>query len=120
MVQRYLARITWQCQLTELAERSSFPPAPQGSRSIVLDEQGKSISSQMLADQLGRWRDEGVREIRFLLGPADGHSAETRDNADLLLSFGLLTWPHLLARAMLAEQLYRAFTILSGHPYHRE
>lgn len=120
LVQRYLERISWPCQLTELSERAVFPPPPAGSRTVALDERGKPLSSQAFAEQLGRWRDEGVREVRFLLGPADGHDAGTRAAADLLLGFGGLTWPHLLARAMLAEQLYRAFTILTGHPYHRE
>lgn len=87
---------------------------------MVLDERGKALSSQDFARQLGRWRDEGVRETRFLLGPADGHRPETRDAADLCLAFGPATWPHLLARAMLAEQLYRAWSILAGHPYHRD
>ncbi len=68
---------------------------------------------------LARWRDDGVRETRFILGAADGHSEGERAEADLLLAFGRATWPHLLARAMLMEQLYRASTILAGHPYHR-
>ena len=71
------------------------------------------------AHLLGRWRDEGVRETRFMLGAADGHSDAERASAALLLAFGPATWPHLMARAMLMEQLYRATTILAGHPYHR-
>lgn len=117
---RYLKRIPWGAAVTELSEGSTIPPAPPGSRTVALDERGAALSSAALAAKLGQWRDEGVREVRFLLGPADGHTAETRERADLLLAFGPATWPHLLARAMLAEQLYRAFTILSGHPYHRE
>jgi 23S rRNA (pseudouridine1915-N3)-methyltransferase len=74
----------------------------------------------MFARRLERWRDDGVREIRFLVGPADGHRPETLARADLLLAFGPQTWPHLLVRALLAEQLYRAQSILSGHPYHRD
>ena len=69
---------------------------------------------------LGRWRDDGVREVRFELGAADGFADADRAGADLLLSFGRATWPHLLARAMLAEQLFRATSIIAGHPYHRE
>ena len=69
---------------------------------------------------LERWRDGGTREARFVLGAADGHTAAERSGADLLLAFGSATWPHLLARAMLLEQLYRATAILAGHPYHRE
>ena len=73
-----------------------------------------------LAKKLESWRDGGKREARFLIGAADGHDEEQRRNADLLLSFGPATWPHLLVRAMLAEQLFRATSILAKHPYHRE
>jgi 23S rRNA (pseudouridine1915-N3)-methyltransferase len=73
-----------------------------------------------LADQLGRWRDDGVRETRFLIGAADGFDDVARAGADLLISFGTMTWPHMMARAMLAEQLWRASSILAGHPYHRD
>ena len=86
---------------------------------MLLDERGRELSSEELAQILGRWRDDGVRETRFVLGAADGHSEAERAGADLLLAMGAMTWPHLLARAMLAEQLYRATTILAGHPYHR-
>ena len=78
------------------------------------------MGSLAFATLLGRWRDDGVREARFLLGAADGFGEGERAGADLLLSFGRATWPHLLARAMLAEQLFRATAILAGHPYHRE
>jgi len=77
------------------------------------------MSSEDFAALLGRWRDEGVRETRFVIGAADGHEEAERGRADLLLAFGAMTWPHLLARAMLAEQLWRATSILAGHPYHR-
>ena len=77
------------------------------------------MGSQDFAALLGRWRDDGMREARFVLGAADGHSSQERAEADLLLAFGPATWPHLLARAMLLEQLYRATAILAGHPYHR-
>ena len=87
---------------------------------MLLDEKGEVLPSIALAERLGRWRDDGVREARFELGAADGFSATDRAGADLLLSFGRATWPHLLARAMLAEQLFRATSILAGHPYHRE
>ena len=73
-----------------------------------------------LARKLEGWRDGGKREARFLIGAADGHDEAQRGSADLLLSFGPATWPHLLARAMLAEQLFRATSILANHPYHRE
>ncbi len=93
---------------------------PPGARTVVLDERGKTCDSRNLAAILGRWRDEGVRDATFLIGGADGHGADLRGKADLLLSLGAMTWPHDLARAMIAEQLYRANCILSGHPYHRD
>lgn len=120
LVERYLKRIVWPTRLTELPEtggRVAEPLAP--ARTVLLDERGRNLTSAQLADQLGLWRDGGVRETRFVLGAADGHSAAARESADLLLAFGAATWPHLLARAMLAEQLYRATTIIAGHPYHR-
>ena len=83
-------------------------------------ERGQAFSSIELARKLEAWRDGGKREVRFLIGAADGHDEQQRHNADLLLSFGPATWPHLLVRAMLAEQLFRATSILANHPYHRE
>lgn len=120
LVARYEKRITWPVRITELPDRGGRPPEPLGTQRIVmLDEQGCDLSSAELAAQLGRWRDDGVREARFLIGAADGHDAAARSTADLIIGFGRATWPHLLVRAMLAEQLYRATTILAGHPYHR-
>lgn len=87
---------------------------------MVLDERGEALSSLQFAKTLERWRDGGKREARFLIGAADGHDEQQRASAELLLSFGPATWPHLLARAMLAEQLFRATSILANHPYHRE
>jgi 23S rRNA (pseudouridine1915-N3)-methyltransferase len=120
LVERYAKRITWGFRLTELPEAGGTVPAPlTPSREVLLDERGRQMSSEEFAALLGRWRDEGVRETRFLLGAADGHGAAARDKADLLLGFGAMTWPHLLARALLVEQLWRATSILAGHPYHR-
>ena len=121
LVERYLKRIAWPTRLTELPERGgAAPPMPANSISVLLDERGRALSSMALARQLERWRDDGKREARFTIGGADGHSDTDRDQADLLLSFGPATWPHLLARSMLAEQLFRATSILANHPYHRE
>ena len=121
MVDRYLARVSWPTKVTELPDSGGrIPPLPPGSKTIILDEKGKSLGSVAFAEQLGRWRDDGVREARFLIGAADGFGDAERTEADLLLNFGALTWPHMLARAMLAEQLWRAASILAGHPYHRE
>ena len=97
-----------------------MPDAGTGAVTVVLDERGKALSSMDLAKVLERWRDDGKREVRFLIGAADGHEERQRASADLLLSFGPATWPHLMARAMLAEQLFRATSILANHPYHRD
>jgi 23S rRNA (pseudouridine1915-N3)-methyltransferase len=121
LVERYLKRIAWPTRLTELPESGGRQPAPaENSVTILLDEKGEQLGSAALAEKLGRWRDDGRREARFLIGGADGFGEEDRAKADLLLAFGKSTWPHLLARAMLAEQLYRATSILANHPYHRE
>jgi 23S rRNA (pseudouridine1915-N3)-methyltransferase len=121
LVDRYLKRIVWPTRLTELPDRGGkLPELPPNSLEIVLDERGNALSSVELARMLERWRDAGKREARFLIGAADGHGEDERSNADLLLSFGPATWPHLLVRAMLAEQLFRATSILANHPYHRE
>ncbi len=120
LVTRYAGRMRGLLAVTELSESAPFPTAPPAARTIMLDERGKDLPSTELAALLGRWRDSGTREVRFLLGAADGHDEATRGSADLLLGLGRATWPHMLARAMLAEQLYRATTILEGHPYHRD
>ena len=120
LVERYLRRISWPTKLTELSERASLPAGPTGSVTVLLDEKGKSLTSIELARTLEQWRDRGIREARFVIGAADGHSADEKASADLLISFGSATWPHLLVRAMLAEQLFRATSILANHPYHRE
>jgi 23S rRNA (pseudouridine1915-N3)-methyltransferase len=120
LVGRYLGRIGWPTRVTELPDSGGRMPPGDGAKIVALDERGDAISSKTFAERLGRWRDDGVREARFLIGAADGLDAEARDAADMRLGFGALTWPHLLARAMLAEQLWRATSILAGHPYHRE
>ena len=118
---RYLKRIAWPTKVTELPDRGgTLPDAAANMVTIVLDERGKPLSSVDFAKKLEGWRDGGRREARFLIGAADGHDKNLRDTADLLYSFGPATWPHMLARAMLAEQLFRATAILANHPYHRE
>ena len=120
LIARYAKRIAWPIKLTELPDTGGTVPAPQPqSRTVLLDERGRQLSSEEFAALLGKWRDEGVRETRFMIGAADGHGDAARASADLLLAFGARTWPHLRARAMLAEQLWRATSILAGHPYHR-
>ncbi len=121
LVERYLKRIAWPTRVTELPDSGGREPDRVAhSRRVLLDEKGEVLGSTAFAQSLGRWRDDGVREARFLLGAADGFGDAERAEADLLVSFGRATWPHLLARAMLAEQLFRATSILANHPYHRE
>lgn len=121
LVERYVKRIVWPMKVTELPDRGGQPaPLPANSVAVLMDERGSALSSMDLARKLEAWRDGGKREARFVIGAADGHGDEERRKADLLLSFGPATWPHLLARAMLAEQLFRATSILANHPYHRE
>jgi 23S rRNA (pseudouridine1915-N3)-methyltransferase len=121
LVDRYAKRIVWPLKLTELPDQGGRIPArdPDGV-TVALDERGEQLTSVELAKRLEKWRDAGRRECRFLIGAADGHDSTERDSADLLLAFGRATWPHLLARAMLMEQLFRATSILANHPYHRE
>jgi 23S rRNA (pseudouridine1915-N3)-methyltransferase len=92
---------------------------PDNAILVCLDPRGKDISSELLASKIGSWRDEGQQAVYFAIGGADGHDRDIHQRADLLMSFGSAIWPHMLLRAMLAEQLYRASAILSGHPYHR-
>jgi 23S rRNA (pseudouridine1915-N3)-methyltransferase len=132
----YCARLSWPVTLKEVEERRKLPAAqltaregelllaalPKSRAGLVvvgLDPRGKILSSEDFALRLADWRDRGTDDLAFLIGGADGHAAAVREHADFLLSFGAMTWPHLLARAMLAEQLYRAQQILAGHPYHR-
>ncbi len=92
---------------------------PSGAVLAVLDERGRVLSSPDFTDQLARWRDAGRQDVAFVIGGADGIDPGLRGRADFALSFGTMVWPHLLVRVMLAEQLYRAATILGGGPYHR-
>ncbi len=93
---------------------------PKGARVVALDGGGRGLGSLAFAERLGQWRDDGVGDVAFLIGGADGLEAKLRDDADFVLALGPQTWPHLLVRGLLAEQLYRAECIASGHPYHRE
>lgn len=132
MLDKYRKRVQWPLEIVEVAERRKLTAAelksresdlltaalPAGAVRIAMDERGKTLSSQNFADKLGAWRDQG-RDIAFLIGGAGGLAPEHRKNADLVLSFGAATWPHMLARVMLVEQIYRAQEILAGNPYHR-
>jgi 23S rRNA (pseudouridine1915-N3)-methyltransferase len=101
----------------ESAELTAALPA--GSRLVALDSSGKAITSPAFADRLAGWRDAGVREVAFVIGGPDGLARPLIERADLMLALGAMTWPHQLVRIMLVEQIYRAVTILTGHPYHR-
>ena len=126
LVDRYLKRISWPTKHSELPDcpdkgrGGELPASGSPYKTIMLDEKGAQITSVELARLLERWRDDGVREVRFLIGAADGFDDTARAGADKLIAFGKATWPHLMARAMLAEQLFRATSIIANHPYHRE
>lgn len=92
---------------------------PKGAVIVALDERGSLLSSPKFAEKLAHWRDDGRGDVALVIGGADGLATDLRNRADLKLSFGAMVWPHMLARVMLAEQLYRAATILAGSPYHR-
>jgi 23S rRNA (pseudouridine1915-N3)-methyltransferase len=93
--------------------------APAGAIRVVLDERGAALDSPAFARRLAAWRDDGAGDLAFLIGGADGLAPDLRESADFALSLGAMVWPHLLVRVMLAEQLYRAASILAGTPYHR-
>lgn len=92
---------------------------PGGALVVTMDERGKSLSSPEFSAELARWRDAGRQDVAFVIGGADGIAPSLRSRADFSISFGRMVWPHMLVRVMLAEQLYRAATILAGGPYHR-
>jgi len=136
LFETYRQRLAWPLTLKEVEERRKLPPKQLMVREgelllaalpkrhpglvvVVLDPRGTALSSEALARKLGGWRDGGIDEIAFLIGGADGHGPAVGERAGFTLSLGSMTWPHLLVRAMLAEQLYRAQQILAGHPYHR-
>ncbi len=121
LIDRYTKRITWPFAITELPDTGGKqPPAGPATIIIALDETGEQLSSTAFAKRVEAWRDAGTRELRFMIGAADGLTTEERASASLMIAFGKATWPHMLTRAMLVEQLYRVTSIIAGHPYHRE
>jgi 23S rRNA (pseudouridine1915-N3)-methyltransferase len=133
LAQEYARRIKWSLTLYEIESKLTDPRAAQADESrkitehikagayvIALDEKGESLRSQDFAKTLETLQNSGERHLQFIIGGADGLTGDIKSRANLLLSFGRQTWPHLLARVMLLEQIYRAQQILSGHPYHRE
>ncbi|MEX0582358.1 MAG: 23S rRNA (pseudouridine(1915)-N(3))-methyltransferase RlmH [Sneathiella sp.] len=129
----YANRLPWPIELKEVEEKKPLKGEKRKAREaellmgaiadsatlIALDEKGKSMTSPEFAKLLGQYADDGVQTVAFLIGGADGHSRSTLEKADRLLSLGPMTWPHLMVRGLLAEQLYRASSILANHPYHR-
>jgi len=127
LIKEYQKRLSWELIIREKDNDTKEKEADfllknivGGAKIVVLDERGENISSLDFAKRIGDWQLDGVSDICFLIGGADGHTEEVRKKADLILSFGKLTMPHMLIRAVLIEQIYRAQTILSGHPYHRQ
>jgi 23S rRNA (pseudouridine1915-N3)-methyltransferase len=130
----YAGRIAPPVAIVELEEKRRLPPSelkerearlildavPEGARLVALDERGAAWTSRALADRLAAWRDGGTGALAFAIGGAEGLGAAVVERADAVMSLGPMTWPHLLARSMLLEQLYRAQQILAGHPYHRD
>jgi 23S rRNA (pseudouridine1915-N3)-methyltransferase len=133
LYQHYAGRIRWPLLLREVEEKRKLPAnqliqregelllaaVPAKAVLVALDRRGQALDSEAFARRLARWRDDSVADLAFLIGGADGHGETLLARASLVLSFGAMTWPHLLARALLAEQIYRAQQLLAGHPYHR-
>jgi 23S rRNA (pseudouridine1915-N3)-methyltransferase len=133
LYEHYAGRIRWPLVLREVEEKRPLPPvqrirregelllqaAAPGAVLVALDRRGRTLDSEAFAERLARWRDQSVADLAFLIGGAEGHGEALLRQSSLVLSFGAMTWPHLLARGMLAEQLYRAQQLLAGHPYHR-
>lgn len=133
LIERYMKRLPWKVTITEIMAKSKTPEAAKHEEGellsaavkscralIAMDEHGKALSSREFAESLSRFAEQGRDPIGLVIGGADGLAPELLKKADLTFAFGRATWPHMLARVMLAEQLYRASTLLAGHPYHRD
>ncbi len=134
LFETYSQRSQWPLELKEVEEKKGLSgdalkareaelllgAVPKGALIVALDERGRNVTSRKLADWIGEKRDNGKSDLCFLIGGADGLDPAVRAQADLVLACGSLTWPHLLVRAMLAEQIYRCQQILAGHPYHKD
>lgn len=127
LIEEYKRRSGWEIVIKEQDNSNQKDEAkflseslPKGAKIVVLDERGQNMKSCELAEKVHNWMLNGCSDICFLIGGADGHLPQTREMADLVLSFGKLTLPHILMRAVLTEQIYRIQTIINGHPYHRE
>lgn len=134
LIETYLKRCPWPVNITEVEEKRPLKGAnrmareadlilaaiPAGAHVIALDERGAEMRSKAFAKKISNWQDQGLSVLVFLIGGADGYDAKIKERANGLISFGHMTWPHMMVRAMLCEQLYRASTILQGHPYHKD
>lgn len=135
LIDSYRERLPWPVTIREVEDRKQGGSAaerkareaelllaavPKGAVLVAMDERGKSLSSRQFAETLEKWRDGGEQEVAFLIGGADGLDPALTAKARLTLSLSAMTWPHLLARVMLLEQLYRAWSLQTGHPYHRD
>lgn len=133
LYEHFARRVIWPLDLKQVEEKKKLPPhklvrregelllaaVPRGAVVVALDARGKPMTSTDFARRLGAWRDDGVGDVAFVIGGAEGLDEAVRRKATLTLGLGPMTWPHLMVRALLAEQLYRAQSILTGHPYHR-
>lgn len=135
LIESYRERLPWPVTIREVEDRKQggsvaerkareadllLAAVPKGAVLVALDERGKGLSSRQFAEILEKWRDAGEQEVAFLIGGADGLGPALTARARLTLSLSAMTWPHLLARVMLLEQLYRAWSLQAGHPYHRD
>lgn len=134
MIDAYVARLPWPVTIRAVEDRRPGDVAqrkrreaalllkalPADAAIVALDERGKSMSSRQFADLLSHWGDTGIAKLGFAIGGADGLDQSVLDRAHVTLSLSAMTWPHLLARVMLLEQLYRAWSLQTGHPYHRD
>ncbi|CAK0779961.1 Ribosomal RNA large subunit methyltransferase H [Azospirillaceae bacterium] len=130
----YAQRLTWPLTVREVEIKKTLTVSerrrreaellsealPSGAVILALDERGQQLDSGRFAARLGRWRDDGVQDLGIVIGGADGLDESIRNRAGLVLAFGAMTWPHMLVRVLVAEQIYRAQQILAGHPYHRD
>ncbi|MDG2242101.1 MAG: 23S rRNA (pseudouridine(1915)-N(3))-methyltransferase RlmH [Rhodospirillaceae bacterium] len=133
LIDNYIKRIPWAVDIREVDVRGKGDAAiqtkkeaeglsaaiPPGAKVVCLDSRGRALDSEAIADRLGGWRDDGEQNVALLIGGADGLDESLIKSADLVVSFGAVTWPHMLTRVLVTEQLYRAYCILTGHPYHR-
>lgn len=134
LAEQYHKRITWPVEIREVEERRKLPAAetkrreaalieaalPDRAVLVALDERGRELASRDFAARIGRWRDDGIADLAFAIGGADGLDDAIRNRAQMVLSLGRMIWPHFMVRGMLLEQVYRAQQILVGHPYHRD